>query len=110
MTLGGRREPITLRWTEDGGYNEFGEPEDTDAEVSTWAAPIDEVVVGRTVGGLAVTERTGSAKLRIAAGGSVTPEANLVGLTCEWRGIVRQVSEARYAGDRSRFVDLTLSP
>ena len=110
MTLGGRREPITLRWTEDGGYNEFGEPSATDREVSTWAAPAAEVVVGRTVGGLAVTERTGSARLRIAAGGSVTPEAELVGLTCEWRGIVRQVSEVSYAGDRNRFCDLTLSP
>ena len=110
MSLGGRREPITLRWTEDGGYNEYGEPEDTDREVSTWAAAIDEVVVGRTVGGLAVTERTGQARLRIASGGSVTPEAELVGLTCEWRGIVRQVSEASYAGDRNRFVDLHLSP
>ena len=108
MTLGGRREPVVLRWTE-GGYNVFAEPVATDREVSTWAAAIDEVIVGRTVGGLAATERTGSAKLRIAAGGSVTPEAELVGLTAEWRGIVRQVSEVRYAGDRNRFVDLTLS-
>ena len=77
--------------------------------MSTWAAPIDEVVTGRTVGGLAVTERTGSAKLRIAAGGSVTPEAHPVGLTVEWRGVVRQVAEVSYAGDRNRFVDLTLA-
>ena len=109
MTLGGRREPITLRWTEDGGYNEFGEPEDTDREVDTWARPVTEVVVGRTVGGLAVTERTGEARLRIASGGSVTPEARPVGLTCEWRGIVRQVAEVSYSGDRRRFTDLHLA-
>ena len=109
MALGDRREPVVLRWRDDGAVNEFGEPEDTDERLDTWGSLAEPYSVGRTVGALAVQERTGGAVVRIAGGGTVTPEANLAGLTCEVRGTVRVVERVTDSDGRRRWYNLHLS-
>ena len=107
MATGDRREPITLRWF--AGLNREGEPGGTVSTVATWGALVAPETVGVQVGELRTAERTGSAVVRIAAGGTVTPSAQLVGLTCELRGVVRVVELVSDPDGRARWYDLHLA-
>ena len=107
MATGDRREPITLRWHD--GYNRQGEPDGTETVLHTWGALVKPETVGVQVGELNTALRIGSARVRIAAGGTVTPSARLAGLTCELRGVVRVVEQVSDPDGRARWYDLHLA-